>query len=102
MAAMLPTGKSASEQAMLDELFRQFDLRGNGYLSLVEVNKGVQDILRLNVTFFLFSSLLLGVSDFYFAAGPFQMQARNYASHPSCEKYSPGISKLLKPLLDDI
>ena len=34
---------------MRDELFRQFDPNGNGYLSLAEVDKGVQDILGLNV-----------------------------------------------------
>jgi Ca2+-binding EF-hand superfamily protein len=49
-AAKLPIGKSDSENALRDELFRQFDPNGNGYLSLAEVDKGVQDILGLNVT----------------------------------------------------
>jgi hypothetical protein len=49
-AAKLPIGKSDSEKALRDELFRQFDPNGNGYLSLAEVDRGVQDILELNVT----------------------------------------------------
>ncbi len=48
-AAKLPTGKSNSEKALRDELFRQFDPNGNGYLSLAEVDKGIRDVLGLNV-----------------------------------------------------
>jgi hypothetical protein len=44
-AGKLPIGKSESEQARRDELFKQFDPNGNGYLSLAEVDKGVHDIL---------------------------------------------------------
>lgn len=48
-ASKLPTGTSSGEKAVRDELFRQFDPNGNGYLSLAEVDRGVRDILGLNV-----------------------------------------------------
>ena len=48
-AGKLPIGKSESDQARRNELFHQFDPNGNGYLSLAEVDKGVHDILGLEV-----------------------------------------------------
>ena len=33
------------------KLFRDFDPNGNGYLSLAEIDKGVRDVLKLEVLF---------------------------------------------------
>jgi hypothetical protein len=49
-AGKLPIGKSESDQTRRNELFQQFDPNGNGYLSLAEVDKGVHDILGLEVS----------------------------------------------------
>ena len=46
-AGKLPIGRSESDQARRNELFKQFDPNGNGFLSLAEVDKGVHDILGL-------------------------------------------------------
>ncbi len=48
-AGKLPVGKSESDQSRRDELFQQFDPNGNGYLSLAEVDKGVKEVLGLEV-----------------------------------------------------
>jgi hypothetical protein len=47
--AKLPTGTSAEEKAARDRLFQQFDPNGNGFLSLVEIDKGIRDVLGLDV-----------------------------------------------------
>jgi hypothetical protein len=47
--ATLPTGTSAEEKAARDRLFQQFDPNGNGFLSLAEIDKGIRDVLGLEV-----------------------------------------------------
>jgi hypothetical protein len=49
LAAKLPTGKSESDKALRNKIFQQFDPNGNGFLSLAEVDKGVHDVLGLDV-----------------------------------------------------
>ena len=71
-AAKLPIGKSDSEKALRDDLFRQFDPNGNGYLSLAEVDRGVQDILGLNVIIPLSIHLILWVN--WLTAGAWMLQ----------------------------
>ena len=47
--AKLPTGTSEEEKEARDRLFQQFDPNGNGFLSLAEIDKGIQDVLGLEV-----------------------------------------------------
>jgi hypothetical protein len=49
LGAQLPTGKSEANKARRNKIFQQFDPNGNGYLSLAEIDKGVHDILGLDV-----------------------------------------------------
>ncbi len=50
LAAKLPTGKSESDKALRNKIFKQFDPNGNGFLSLAEIDKGVHDVLGLDVS----------------------------------------------------
>ena len=44
----LPTMKGNPAQAAIrKKMFKDFDPNGNGYLSLAEVDKGIQDVLGL-------------------------------------------------------
>ena len=45
--ASLPTSRKPEDKKRRMDLFMQFDPNSNGYLSLAEVDKGCQDILRL-------------------------------------------------------
>lgn len=47
----LPAGRNSVDVAKRKELFRLFDVNGNGYLSLAEVDKAVRDILCLEDLF---------------------------------------------------
>eukprot|EP00667_Euglena_gracilis_P029078 EG_transcript_37994 len=47
----LPAGRSPAEKAQRDQLFRQADPNGNGYLSLAEVDRAIRDVLRLDAVF---------------------------------------------------
>ena len=51
LAAKLPTGKGAAERKARMDMFSDFDPNGNGYLSLAEVDKGVNDVLRCEKIF---------------------------------------------------
>ncbi len=43
----IPTGLSASSAQKRAVLFAQFDMNGNKYLSLAEIDKGIRDVLDL-------------------------------------------------------
>ena len=43
----MPMEKTADQKAKRNDLFKQFDPNGNGYLSLAEVDKGCRDALGL-------------------------------------------------------
>jgi hypothetical protein len=43
----IPTGLSASSAKKRAELFALFDMNGNKYLSLAEIDKGIRDVLDL-------------------------------------------------------
>eukprot|EP00760_Papus_ankaliazontas_P028629 PhM_4_TR3816/c0_g1_i1/m.91983 len=47
----MPTDRSPASKKKRMELFRLFDPNGNNYLSLAEVDRGVRDILGLEVLF---------------------------------------------------
>ena len=88
-AGKLPTGKSESDQARRDELFQQFDPNGNGYLSLAEVDKGVHDILGLEVRGWAWLACFGGMQateEGCDAAGSVQMQACDHEGVSSCER----------------
>ena len=53
LASRLPIGKSPEEKAKRDQIFKQFDPNNNGYLSLAEIDKGIHDILGLEVKLIL-------------------------------------------------
>ena len=46
LTSKLPVGRSAEQKEARRQLFRKFDLNGNGYLSLAEVDKAVRDELN--------------------------------------------------------
>lgn len=43
----IPIGDSAEDIARRKVIFRDFDVNGNNYLSLAEIDKGIRDILNL-------------------------------------------------------
>lgn len=43
----IPLGDSPEERERRDELYSQFDVNGNSYLSLAECDKGIRDVLNL-------------------------------------------------------
>uniref|UniRef100_A0A7S1J4Z5 EF-hand domain-containing protein n=1 Tax=Eutreptiella gymnastica TaxID=73025 RepID=A0A7S1J4Z5_9EUGL len=47
IAERMPYGRSKVEVERRKELFNLFDVNGNGYLSLAEVDKGLRDIVKL-------------------------------------------------------
>ena len=47
----LPLGKDQDSVNARNKMFRDFDPNGNGYLSLAEVEKGVRDVLKIEVLF---------------------------------------------------
>lgn len=48
LRAMLPFSKTDEiEKTRRDQLFNNFDVNGNGFLSLAEVDKGMRDVLKL-------------------------------------------------------
>ena len=51
ISTKLPLERDQEGVAKRAKLFRDFDPNGNGYLSLAEVDKGVRDVLKLNVMF---------------------------------------------------
>eukprot|EP00756_Hemistasia_phaeocysticola_P006881 Hpha_TRINITY_DN14035_c0_g1::TRINITY_DN14035_c0_g1_i1::g.44206::m.44206 len=42
LRSKLPYGKTPKEKAQRKKIFRSFDMNGNGYLSLAEVDRGIQ------------------------------------------------------------
>jgi len=49
--AKLPYQRTDEEKAKRKELFDSFDVNGNGYVSLAEVDKGVRDVLAIDELF---------------------------------------------------
>ena len=49
LASKLPIGKTEAEKTRRNDIFKQFDPNGNGFLSLAEIDKGIHDILGLDV-----------------------------------------------------
>lgn len=47
----IPLGKDKDSVERRNKMFRDFDPNGNGYLSLAEVEKGVRDVLKIEVLF---------------------------------------------------
>lgn len=47
----LPWGSSPEHVAKRDQFWAGFDVNGNGYLSLAEVDKGIRDVLGLPALF---------------------------------------------------
>jgi Ca2+-binding EF-hand superfamily protein len=47
----LPHQRTTAARQQRRKLFRDFDVNGNGYLSLAEVDKGVRDVLQLDEVF---------------------------------------------------
>lgn len=45
--AQIPVTSSEADVAKRKKLFREFDVNGNQYLSLAEIDKGIRDILEL-------------------------------------------------------
>ena len=85
--AKLPTGKSAEEKAARDKLFQQFDPNGNGFLSLAEIDKGIQDVLGLEV---VGARGALGAHAtmaylLSYAAGSVSLQASHHEGLPCCQ-----------------
>lgn len=46
LSSKLPAGKDASSKVLRKSLFNRFDMQGNGFLSLAEVDKGIRDHLN--------------------------------------------------------
>ena len=51
LASRLPTDLNVSSRVARRKLFTQFDVNGNGYLSLAEVDRGVRDVLHAEALF---------------------------------------------------
>jgi hypothetical protein len=88
-AGKLPIGKSESDQTRRAELFQQFDPNGNGYLSLAEVDKGVREILGLEVRGWALLACFGGMQateEGCDGPGPVQMQACDHEGVSSCER----------------
>eukprot|EP01063_Lacrimia_lanifica_P039276 TRINITY_DN859_c0_g3_i1.p1 TRINITY_DN859_c0_g3~~TRINITY_DN859_c0_g3_i1.p1 ORF type:complete len:248 (+),score=100.41 TRINITY_DN859_c0_g3_i1:67-810(+) len=51
IAAKLPARKTEAEKQKRKDMFRQFDINGNGYLSLAEVDKGLRDVIQCDAIF---------------------------------------------------
>jgi len=51
LSAQLPSGTSAEDKAKRKELFRAFDVNGNGFLSLAEVDKGIGGVIKSDTLF---------------------------------------------------
>ena len=49
--AKLPTGKSPEAKVERKKMFDAFDINNNGVLSLDEVNKGIQHVLKIDALF---------------------------------------------------
>lgn len=43
----IPVGSSQEDIAKRKKLFREFDVNGNNYLSLAEIDKGIRDVLDM-------------------------------------------------------
>jgi hypothetical protein len=88
-AGKLPIGKSETDHARRNELFQQFDPNGNGYLSLAEVDKGVHDILGLEVRGWIWLCIFVGMQGTEprcDASGPVQVQACDHEGVSSRER----------------
>jgi len=47
----LPWRSTPADSAKREEIWKGFDVNGNGYLSLAEVDKGMRDVVQLPVLF---------------------------------------------------
>jgi hypothetical protein len=47
----LPWRNTPDEKASRDQIWSAFDMNGNGYLSLAEVDKGMRDVIQLPILF---------------------------------------------------
>jgi hypothetical protein len=47
----LPAGNTPEDQQKLADYWQAFDVNGNGYLSLAEVDRGIQDVVKLPILF---------------------------------------------------
>lgn len=43
----IPVGSSPEDVARRKKIFREFDVNGNNYLSLAEIDKGIRDVLNM-------------------------------------------------------
>ena len=55
----LPSGRTESDRLRRDTLFNEFDVNGNGYLSLADIDKGCRDVLGLHDTLFTSKKVLM-------------------------------------------
>ena len=52
VSAKLPTNKTdPAQKALRRKMWRAIDGNGNGYVSLSEIDKGVRDVLKLDVVY---------------------------------------------------
>jgi len=49
--AKIPTSRSAEDVAKRGEMFKSFDMTGNGLLSLADIDKGLRDVLQVDEIF---------------------------------------------------
>ena len=46
LISKLPVAKNAEERKKRREMFSAIDMNGNGYVSLAEIDRGIQDVLN--------------------------------------------------------
>jgi len=83
--AKLPTGTSEEEKEARDRLFQQFDPNGNGFLSLAEIDRGIRDVLGLEVggaRGSLGTSVTRAADWVWPGPGPVSLQASHHESLP--------------------
>lgn len=51
LMSKLPVAKNAEERKKRREMFSAIDMNGNGYVSLAEIDRGIQDVLNLPEVF---------------------------------------------------
>ena len=51
LISKLPVAKNAEERKKRREMFSAIDMNGNGYVSLAEIDRGIQDVLNLPEVF---------------------------------------------------
>jgi hypothetical protein len=68
----LPWHKNEEERLMRIKQWNYFDVNGNGYLSLAEVDKGMRDVVRLPILFTLKPVLMRA-----FTAAKTKVKAKN-------------------------